>query len=81
MNWSQFLSLLLVTLLKQAVQAFMHNPIGKVTSHLVHNPRRNVSFLRASSDEKAVKDVTGEELEIMLTEWGTPLLVDAYATW
>lgn len=25
--------------------------------------------------------VSGEELEIMLTEWDEPLIVDAYATW
>ena len=31
--------------------------------------------------EKIAKQVTGEELEIMLTEWDQPLVVDAYATW
>jgi hypothetical protein len=25
--------------------------------------------------------VTGEELEQMLQEWDTPLVIDAYATW
>jgi thiol-disulfide isomerase/thioredoxin len=25
--------------------------------------------------------VTGEQLEMMLTEWDTPLVIDAYATW
>lgn len=34
-----------------------------------------------ASTEKVARDVTGEELEIMLTEWDQPLLVDAYATW
>jgi hypothetical protein len=27
------------------------------------------------------KLVSGEELEVMLTEWDQPLVVDAYATW
>jgi len=31
--------------------------------------------------EKFAKDVTGEELEIMLQEWDQPLVLDAYATW
>jgi hypothetical protein len=25
--------------------------------------------------------VSGEELELMLQEWDTPLVIDAYATW
>lgn len=36
------------------------------------------------TDEDVVKlarMVTGEELELMLTEWDTPLVIDAYATW
>jgi len=35
----------------------------------------------SDTDEKAAKLVTGEELEMMLQEWDTPLVVDAYATW
>jgi hypothetical protein len=38
----------------------------------------------AASEEgvdKAAPIVTGEELEKLLTEWDTPLVVDAYATW
>ena len=31
--------------------------------------------------EKAAPMVSGEELEMMLTEWDTPLVVDCYATW
>ena len=30
---------------------------------------------------KAAPMVTGEQLEIMLTDWDEPLVVDAYATW
>lgn len=33
------------------------------------------------SEAKEAKLVSGEELELMLTEWDTPLVVDAYATW
>ena len=25
--------------------------------------------------------ITGEELEVMMSEWDTPLVIDAYATW
>lgn len=36
----------------------------------------------AEDDEpKAAPLVSGAELEVMLTEWDTPLVVDAYATW
>ena len=31
--------------------------------------------------EKIAKDVSGEELEVMLQEWEQPLVLDAYATW
>jgi thioredoxin len=34
-----------------------------------------------ATEEKAGPMVSGEELEIMLTEWDEPLIVDAYATW
>eukprot|EP00562_Extubocellulus_spinifer_P028935 CAMPEP_0178656428 /NCGR_PEP_ID=MMETSP0698-20121128/24806_1 /TAXON_ID=265572 /ORGANISM="Extubocellulus spinifer, Strain CCMP396" /LENGTH=144 /DNA_ID=CAMNT_0020298457 /DNA_START=142 /DNA_END=576 /DNA_ORIENTATION=+ len=33
------------------------------------------------TETKAAPLVTGEQLEIMLTEWDEPLVVDAYATW
>ena len=33
------------------------------------------------TETKAAPQVTGEELEMMLQEWDTPLVVDAYATW
>lgn len=35
----------------------------------------------AATEEKAARLVSGEDLEVMLTEWDTPLVVDAYATW
>lgn len=34
-----------------------------------------------SEAAKEAKLVSGEQLEIMLTEWEQPLVVDAYATW
>jgi thiol-disulfide isomerase/thioredoxin len=42
------------------------------------------TMLHMAGDDAEVKAaplVTGEELEMMLTEWDTPLVVDAYATW
>lgn len=39
------------------------------------------SPLFMAEDEKAAPLVSGEELEMMLTEWEQPLVVDAYATW
>ena len=34
-----------------------------------------------AEDTKEAKLVSGEELEVMLTEWESPLILDAYATW
>ena len=31
--------------------------------------------------EKAAPMITGEELELMMQDWDTPLVIDAYATW
>jgi hypothetical protein len=42
---------------------------------------RSTSFALAATEEKAARLVSGAELEVMLTEWDTPLVVDAYATW
>jgi thioredoxin len=33
------------------------------------------------TEGKAAPLVSGEELEVMLTEWDAPLVIDAYATW
>lgn len=35
----------------------------------------------AATEEKAAPLVSGADLEVMLTEWDQPLVVDAYATW
>mmetsp|Transcript_20739 Transcript_20739/g.27280 ORF Transcript_20739/g.27280 Transcript_20739/m.27280 type:complete len:184 (-) Transcript_20739:387-938(-) len=45
------------------------------------NQRNNHVSLQSTAEEKAAISVSGEELELMLTEWDTPLVVDAYATW
>lgn len=43
--------------------------------------RNHQSIIVRASTEKAAPSVTGEELEIMLTEMDQPIVVDAYATW
>jgi hypothetical protein len=35
----------------------------------------------ASEEVKAAPMVSGEQLEMMLQEWDTPIVIDAYATW
>ena len=35
----------------------------------------------AKQEVKAAPLVSGAELEVMLTDWDEPLVVDAYATW
>ena len=52
----------------------------RTTSRSGTNPTRSFD-LHMTADEKLAKQVTGEELELMLTEWEQPLVVDAYATW
>ena len=47
-----------------------------------HRPAASHLFAADETAEgKAVKQVTGEELERMMADWDTPLVVDAYATW
>jgi hypothetical protein len=67
-----------------AAEAFVHCKQNSRTLGL-----RSVAFSRSEgvlwmgegTEEKAAPLVTGEQLEIMLQEWDTPLVVDAYATW
>jgi hypothetical protein len=56
----------------QRADAFVRAPLYR---------HRSVSFALAATEEKAARLVSGAELEVMLTEWDTPLVVDAYATW
>lgn len=44
-------------------------------------PFSTTKMRMAEDEDKMAKLVTGEELEIMLTEWEQPLVIDAYATW
>jgi hypothetical protein len=39
------------------------------------------SLLFTSSSDVAAPSISGEELETMMTEWDTPMVIDAYATW
>jgi len=71
-------SVILATMYLCGTNAFMLLP-SKVTSAHGHY-RYNLS-LSTSTEEKAAQEVNGEDLELMLTEWDTPLVVDAYATW
>ena len=43
--------------------------------------RTSSSSSALSATEKMAPIVSGEDLEKMLQEWDTPLVVDAYATW
>jgi thiol-disulfide isomerase/thioredoxin len=59
--------------------------VSAFTSPFVKSPRQ-VAFARKvdtslNAEDKLAKDVTGAELEVMLTEWDQPLVLDAYATW
>ena len=80
MNLLQILSFVLSCF--EFTRAFTHPILStKVNSSPSFYYSRLDASLNASTDEKAAIEVTGEELEVMLTEWDTPLLVDAYATW
>jgi hypothetical protein len=61
---------------------FIPTTTAFTTSLSNNNNHRRVSTTLFLADEvKAAPMVTGEELEMMLTEWDLPLVVDAYATW
>jgi hypothetical protein len=52
--------------------------------YCVSRARASSSFLLAAADPgevKSAKQVTGEELEMLMSDWDLPLVVDAYATW
>eukprot|EP00977_Amphora_coffeiformis_P015578 scaffold4562_cov178-Amphora_coffeaeformis.AAC.7 len=57
-------------------------PSAKAWVVLPTTQRSSSTMLRmAEGGDKVAKQVTGEELEMMLTEWDKPLVIDAYATW
>mmetsp|Transcript_22559 Transcript_22559/g.31489 ORF Transcript_22559/g.31489 Transcript_22559/m.31489 type:complete len:176 (-) Transcript_22559:207-734(-) len=72
---SMSLSMLIGTMAFATSNAFA--PVGNTPS-FVHSQSR---LFAEGGEEKAAPMVTGAELEIMLTEWDQPLVVDAYATW
>ncbi|VEU38075.1 unnamed protein product [Pseudo-nitzschia multistriata] len=43
--------------------------------------RRSALFMAEGEEVKSAPKVSGEELEVMLQDWDTPLVIDAYATW
>jgi hypothetical protein len=70
------LCLFLLALSAAQVQAFVSNP-----SAAPFVGSRTRLFAGEAAADKAAPMVTGAELEIMLTEWEEPLVIDAYATW
>mmetsp|Transcript_3464 Transcript_3464/g.7689 ORF Transcript_3464/g.7689 Transcript_3464/m.7689 type:complete len:190 (+) Transcript_3464:145-714(+) len=55
--------------------------VGDVDDKICRNFRTTLLMAGDETTEKAAPMVTGAELEAMLQEWDTPLVVDAYATW
>lgn len=43
--------------------------------------QKTPTSLFTSKSDVAAPSITAAELETMMTEWDTPLVVDAYATW
>lgn len=41
----------------------------------------HTTLLSSPGDQQVAQSVSGEELELMMEAWDTPLVVDAYATW
>ncbi len=64
--------------LSPLTSAFLTPSLGVVAT-ASPNPRPLTA--RKMAEDKMAKQVTGAELEKMLQEWDTPLVVDAYATW
>ncbi|KAG7354110.1 thioredoxin [Nitzschia inconspicua] len=76
----QTLAVLLLAQLASTASAFMMSRQSSIA--ISHQAATTISSALFMTDEvKAAPMVTGEELELMLTEWDLPLVVDAYATW
>ena len=58
--------------------------LSGITTNRIWGTASSKLFLSTENNEattvKAAPVVTGEELEVMLTEWETPLVLDAYAS-
>ena len=63
------------------VALFLSPTEGFTTPIVAKTITTSKSHLSMTDDVKAAPMVSGEELEMMLTEWDLPLVVDAYATW
>jgi hypothetical protein len=65
-----------------SVSAFHHlqrTTTTTTTKPTISSTSKTALFM--TDEVKAAQIVTGGELELMLTEWDLPLVVDAYATW
>lgn len=49
-------------------------------NHVAHRQSLNL-FMAEEAEAKAAPLVSGEDLEMMLTDFEQPLVIDAYATW
>jgi len=84
MESTTFFFLNIIGLLFSQSLAFMathHASIGFPHSTYKPSSFRDSLIPLKVSVQKLAAEVNGEELEIMLTEWEQPLVVDAFATW
>jgi hypothetical protein len=82
MNSLSVSCLFLLALTAAQVQAFVSNPLAApFIGSRVGSATNTRLFAGEAAADKAAPMVTGAELEIMLTEWEEPLVIDAYATW
>mmetsp|Transcript_15899 Transcript_15899/g.28905 ORF Transcript_15899/g.28905 Transcript_15899/m.28905 type:complete len:180 (-) Transcript_15899:111-650(-) len=77
---SKICVILAVTMASSVVQGFAP-PSAQRPSFTATTRSHPISALHSVAEDKAAPLVTGEELELMMTEWDEPLVVDAYATW
>ena len=64
-----------------SVDAFVVPSTGPSQMAFSRDVQARTATSLMATEEKAGPMVSGEELEIMLTEWDEPLIIDAYATW
>lgn len=68
--------------MKAAILSTLGLSMASAFAPVQFHPRQSCSLSMAEEAEaKEAKLVSGEELEVMLTEWDEPLVLDAYATW
>ena len=48
---------------------------------MVSRTKSPTVLFASESAALAAPSITGAELEVMMSEWDTPLVIDAYATW